>query len=72
MTTGPLGQGISSAVGMALAEAHLAARYNRPGFDIVDHYTYVFASDGDVMEGVSHEALARRAPWFRQADRPLR
>ncbi len=55
-TTGPLGQGISTAVGMALAEAHLAARYNRPGFPILDHFTYVIASDGDLMEGVSSEA----------------
>ena len=55
-TTGPLGQGISTAVGMAMAEAHLAARYNRPGFDVVDHRTYVIASDGDLMEGVSGEA----------------
>ncbi len=57
-TTGPLGQGISNAVGFALAEASLAARYNRPGFNIVDHYTYVIASDGDLQEGVSHEACA--------------
>jgi transketolase len=55
-TTGPLGQGFSTAVGMALAEAHLAARYNRPGHEIVDHHTYVIASDGDVMEGVTSEA----------------
>ncbi len=55
-TTGPLGQGISTAVGMALAEAHLAARYNRPGFEVVDHFTYVIASDGDLMEGISSEA----------------
>ncbi|HRP47851.1 MAG TPA: transketolase, partial [Trueperaceae bacterium] len=55
-TTGPLGQGISTAVGMALDEAHLAARYNRPGFEVVDHYTYVIASDGDLMEGISGEA----------------
>src|SRR5690606_29132028 len=55
-TTGPLGQGIATAVGMALAEAHLAASYNRPGFDIVDHHTYVIASDGDLMEGISSEA----------------
>ncbi len=55
-TTGPLGQGISTAVGMALAEAHLAARFNRPGFDVIDHHTYVIASDGDIMEGVSSEA----------------
>ncbi len=55
-TTGPLGQGISHAVGMAIAEAHLAAVYNRPGHSIVDHFTYVIASDGDLMEGVSAEA----------------
>ncbi len=57
-TTGPLGQGISSAVGMALAEAHLAARYNRPGFDIVDHFTYTITGDGDLMEGVASEACS--------------
>jgi transketolase len=57
-TTGPLGQGISNAVGMALAEAHLAARYNRQGYDIVDHFTYVIASDGDLMEGVASEACS--------------
>ena len=57
-TTGPLGQGISNAVGMALAERWLAARFNRPGFPVVDHCTYVVASDGDLMEGVSHEACA--------------
>ncbi len=55
-TTGPLGQGISNAVGLAVAEAHLAARFNRPGHEIVDHRTYVLASDGDLMEGVSQEA----------------
>src|SRR5690606_26907645 len=55
-TTGPLGQGISTAVGMAMAEAHLAARYNRPGLAVVDHRVYVIASDGDLMEGVSGEA----------------
>ncbi|MCL7959902.1 MAG: transketolase, partial [marine benthic group bacterium] len=55
-TTGPLGQGIMTAVGMAMAEAHLAAVYNRPSHDIVDHFTYVVASDGDLMEGASHEA----------------
>ena len=54
-TTGPLGQGISNAVGMALAERLLAVRY---GDDVVDHYTYVLASDGDLMEGVSHEAIS--------------
>ena len=57
-TTGPLGQGISNAVGMALAERWLAARFNRPQFPVVDHYTYVIASDGDLMEGVSHESCA--------------
>jgi transketolase len=57
-TTGPLGQGISNAVGMALAERVLAAEFNRPGFDIVDHRTYVFLGDGCMMEGVSHEACA--------------
>jgi transketolase len=55
-TTGPLGQGISTAVGMALGERMLAARYNRPGHEIVDHHTYVIASDGDLQEGVSSEA----------------
>jgi transketolase len=58
MTTGPLGQGFAAAVGMAIAEAHLAARFNRPGQRIVDHFTYVFASDGDLMEGLSSEASA--------------
>jgi transketolase len=57
-TTGPLGQGFGSAVGMAMAEAHLAARYNRPRFDIINHCTYVLASDGDLMEGVASEAAA--------------
>ena len=63
MTTGPLGQGLSTAVGMALAEAHLAATYNKEGFTVVDHYTYAFCSDGDIMEGVSHEACALAAHW---------
>ncbi len=58
VTTGPLGQGIMNAVGMAMAEAHLAAVYNRPGHEIVDHRTYVFCSDGDFMEGASHEAAS--------------
>lgn len=58
VTTGPLGQGIGNAVGMAIAEAHLAAQYNRPGNEIVDHYTYVIAGDGDLMEGVSAEACS--------------
>jgi transketolase len=57
-TTGPLGQGISNAVGLAIAEAHLAARYNRPGHAVVNHYTYVIASDGDLMEGASSEACS--------------
>ncbi|NUQ43303.1 MAG: transketolase [Calditrichaceae bacterium] len=57
-TTGPLGQGISNAVGMALAERWLANRYNRPGFEPVNHFTYVIASDGDLMEGVSHESCS--------------
>ncbi|MGB9593200.1 MAG: transketolase, partial [Anaerolineae bacterium] len=57
-TTGPLGQGISHAVGMAIAEAHLAARFNRPGYRIVDHRTYLLASDGDLMEGVASEACS--------------
>ena len=55
-TTGPLGQGVANAVGMAVAEAHLAATFNREGHAIVDHHTYFICSDGDLMEGVSHEA----------------
>ena len=57
-TTGPLGQGLANAVGMALAEKLLARRYNRPGHEIVDHYTYVFLGDGCLMEGISHEACS--------------
>ena len=57
-TTGPLGQGLAMAVGMAIAEKHLAAVYNRPGFEVVDHHTYTLMGDGDLMEGVSHEASA--------------
>jgi transketolase len=58
VTTGPLGQGLGNAVGMAAAEAHLAAQFDRPGFDIVNHRTYVIASDGDLMEGVASEAAS--------------
>src|SRR5690606_23084182 len=57
-TTGPLGQGITNAVGMALAEKILAEEFNRPYFPIVDHHTYVFLGDGDLMEGISHEACS--------------
>jgi transketolase len=57
-TTGPLGQGLANAVGMALAERSLAERFNRPGFDVMSHRTWVIASDGDMMEGLSHEAAA--------------
>ena len=63
MTTGPLGQGISTAVGMALAERLLAAEFNRPGHTVVDHHTYVFLGDGCLMEGVSHEACSLAATW---------
>lgn len=63
LSTGPLGQGISSAVGMALAERLLASEFNRPGHDIVDHYTYVFCGDGCLMEGVSHEACSLAGTW---------
>ncbi len=57
-TTGPLGQGIANAVGMAMSEAHLASKFNKPGFDIVDHYIYVIHGDGCLMEGVSQEAAS--------------
>lgn len=70
VTTGPLGQGLANGVGMAIAEAHLAARFNREGQQIIDHYTYVMASDGDLM-GLAAEScsLAVSAPG--KAYRPV-
>merc|ERR1719183_3193658 len=63
VTTGPLGQGICNAVGLALAEAHLAARFNKPGCEVVDHYTYCIMGDGCNMEGVSGEAASLAGHW---------
>src|ERR1700674_1858835 len=57
-TTGPLGQGVANGVGMALAERYLESRFNRPGFPLVDHWTYVLVSDGDLMEGIASEAAS--------------
>jgi transketolase len=58
VTTGPLGQGFAMGLGMATAEKHLAAIYNKPGYDVVNHYTYILCSDGDLMEGISHESAS--------------
>src|SRR5699024_2653900 len=57
-TTGPFGQGVEMAVGIAMAEGHLSGKYNKPEFTVVDHYTYSLVGDGDVMEGISHEAAS--------------
>ena len=72
VTTGPLGQGLGNAVGLAIGEAHLAARYNRDGHSVVDHRTWALVSDGDLMEGVGAEAASLARPLAtRQVDLPL-
>jgi transketolase len=63
VTTGPLGQGICNAVGLAVAEAHLAARFNKPDAKVVDHHTYCILGDGCMMEGISNEASSLAAHW---------
>jgi len=63
VTTGPLGQGIGNAVGIAVAEAHLAARFNKPDYPVIDHYTYAIVSDGDMMEGVASEVCSLAGHW---------
>src|SRR5699024_483872 len=57
-TTGPLGQGFAMSVGMAMAEAHLSGKYNKPGFPVIDHHTYALLSDGDIMELISHDTAS--------------
>ncbi|AHF57705.1 transketolase [Spiroplasma eriocheiris] len=63
VTTGPLGQGIAMAVGQAVAETHLSARYNKPNYNLFDHYTYVICGDGDLQEGVAQEAISLAGHW---------
>ena len=58
MTTGPLGQGFATGIGMAMAEKFLASTFNKPEYELINHYTYAIVSDGDLMEGISHEAAS--------------